>query len=188
MDSGVAAIVGAAVGAVGTGLAASVTGFWSAHTAKMQIAAQEAQGKRQLAFDKAREWRDTRKAAYSTFAEKAQQLRRKTHYLAATWRDAVETEDFNTLSRYASEVVANTFNVVIEGSAEAAEAAEEVSALAQELQTTLLALRLIFLAPVSSQEADERMREEWSRMHEEYSNALRRFLKTVWTDLGGTSE
>ncbi|MFH9248214.1 hypothetical protein ACH4LK_22635 [Streptomyces lydicus] len=188
MDSGVAAIVGAVVGAVGTGLAASATGFWSARTAKMQIAAQEAQGRRQLAFDKAREWRDSRKSAYSAFAERAQQLGREVRYVAGVWRDLWEPQTFATLGQCATKVVESTFSVEIEGSIAAVEAAQEISAYAQKFQLFAIGMTPVFLAPVSSEEADGEMRAELCRMHEEYEEALRRFFKAVWVDLGGILE
>ncbi|WP_030410555.1 hypothetical protein [Streptomyces sp. NRRL S-1448] len=190
MDSGVAAIVGAVVGAAGTGLAASVTGFWAARTAKLQVAAQESQGKRQLAFEKAKEWRVERKAAYASFAEKMQNLGREVDYVGSGWRVTASgpQDGFLELSRSARAVESAAFEVLMEGSAETAEAAREISELARSFQRASIALRVVFLVPVKSEEDDERLREHWRQMCADYEQAMDRFFKAAWTDLSGTTE
>ncbi|MFF4736316.1 hypothetical protein ACFY2W_10545 [Streptomyces sp. NPDC001262] len=67
MDSGIAAIIGAAVGAAGTAVAAGVTGFWARSQAKLQLAAQRDQTDSQIRAEHARSIRDPRRACYIEF-------------------------------------------------------------------------------------------------------------------------
>ncbi|WP_314178087.1 hypothetical protein [Streptomyces winkii] len=74
MDAGVAAILGAVVGALGTGGAAFVTGLWTAKTTQRQLAAQDAQLHRQLSIEHVRERREPRSKAYADFLAQARVL------------------------------------------------------------------------------------------------------------------
>ncbi|MGW1337825.1 hypothetical protein ACWD7B_26415 [Streptomyces rubiginosohelvolus] len=67
MDAGVAAILGAAVGACGTAIAAGVTGFFGRSHAKLQLAAQREQLERQIRADMATQLREPRRQAYASF-------------------------------------------------------------------------------------------------------------------------
>ncbi|MGW1218614.1 hypothetical protein ACWD6O_19460 [Streptomyces californicus] len=67
MDAGVAAILGAAVGACGTAVAAGVTGFFGRSHAKLQLAAQREQLERQIRADLATQLREPRRQAYASF-------------------------------------------------------------------------------------------------------------------------
>ncbi|WP_148081808.1 hypothetical protein [Streptomyces botrytidirepellens] len=76
VDSGIAAILGAVVGALGTGGAAVVTGVWAAKTAQHQAAAQDAQARRQLRAEHVRERRGPRSKAYADFVAQARVIER----------------------------------------------------------------------------------------------------------------
>jgi hypothetical protein len=77
MDAGLAALLGATVGAMGAGGAALLTGLWNTRVAKRQIAMQETNLHRQLRFDRLRECREPRSKAYSEFIAQIHQLLRE---------------------------------------------------------------------------------------------------------------
>ncbi|MFF3276305.1 hypothetical protein ACFYWU_36025 [Streptomyces chrestomyceticus] len=68
MDAGLAAILGAAVGACGTAVAAGVAGFLSRSQTKLQLAAQDRQLSRQIRADLVTQLREPRRQAYAAFA------------------------------------------------------------------------------------------------------------------------
>ncbi|MFF8918591.1 hypothetical protein ACF08M_36125 [Streptomyces sp. NPDC015032] len=104
MDAGIAAILGATVGALGTGGAAFATGWWGAKQARLQIATQETQSRRQLRFNHLSERREPRSVAYVALISQAQAAQRKYSTLApqvlisqdsatAELADGLETEN-----------------------------------------------------------------------------------------------
>lgn len=68
MDAGLAAILGAVVGACGTAVAAGVTGYFSRSQMKLQMAAQTRQSERQIRADHAAQLREPRRQAYADYA------------------------------------------------------------------------------------------------------------------------
>jgi hypothetical protein len=82
MDAGMAAVLGAAVGALGTGGAAFTTGWWGAKQTRLQISTQDSQSRRQLRFSHLSERREPRSAAYVEYISQAQNLQRKFSELA----------------------------------------------------------------------------------------------------------
>jgi hypothetical protein len=78
VDSGIAAILGAAVGALGTGGAAFVSGLWGAKATQRQMEAQDAQARRQLRVEHIRERREPRSKAYADFVAQARAIERAT--------------------------------------------------------------------------------------------------------------
>lgn len=70
MDAGLAAVLGAAVGAIGTGGAAVLTSWWS-------TASQERQSNRQLRFEHLRERREPRSKAYADVVAHVQRMGRR---------------------------------------------------------------------------------------------------------------
>ncbi|MEU5958756.1 hypothetical protein [Streptomyces sp. NPDC047525] len=72
MDAGVAAVLGAAVGAVGTGLAALASGWLGARNVQQQIIAQHIQADHQRLFEHARERREPRSQAYAELVTQTQ--------------------------------------------------------------------------------------------------------------------
>ncbi|XVS66047.1 hypothetical protein ACQPYE_08340 [Actinosynnema sp. CA-299493] len=77
MDAGLAAVLGATVGATGACSAALLTGLWNTRVAKRQVAMQETNLRRQLRFDHLRERREPRSKAYSEFIAQTHQLLRE---------------------------------------------------------------------------------------------------------------
>ncbi|MEW2084191.1 hypothetical protein [Streptomyces sp. NPDC005283] len=67
MDAGIAAIVGASVGAAGTAVAAGLAGFWARAQVKIQVAAQRSHLAQQVRAEYARQLREPRRAAYLEF-------------------------------------------------------------------------------------------------------------------------
>ncbi|MFF0747156.1 hypothetical protein ACFYVL_42905 [Streptomyces sp. NPDC004111] len=67
MDAGMAAILGAGVGAFGTALTAGISGFWARSQLKMQLAAQERQQERQVRADHVSQLRGPRRQAYASY-------------------------------------------------------------------------------------------------------------------------
>ncbi|ATL28760.1 hypothetical protein [Streptomyces formicae] len=68
MDAGLAAILGAAVGACGTAVAAGVSGFFARSQLAQQLAAQHRQMERQIRADLATQMREPRRQAYVDYA------------------------------------------------------------------------------------------------------------------------
>lgn len=60
-------MLGAVVGAAGTGAAGFVTGWWNARTVQRQSQVQEEQARRQLRFEHTRELREPRRRVYTAF-------------------------------------------------------------------------------------------------------------------------
>jgi hypothetical protein len=87
MDAGLAALLGAAVGALGTAAAAGVSGFFAQSQTKLQIEAQERQADRQIRADHISQLREPRRQAYAEFsshaAEQLKRLERAAEVLAA---------------------------------------------------------------------------------------------------------
>ncbi|MGW7085253.1 hypothetical protein ACWGH2_17420 [Streptomyces sp. NPDC054871] len=71
MDAGLAAVLGAAVGACGTALAAGVAGFFSRTQTLLQLAAQQQQTERQIRAELATQLREPRRQAYASYAAEA---------------------------------------------------------------------------------------------------------------------
>lgn len=71
MDAGLAALLGAAVGTIGTAAAAWVSGFFARSQMKLQIEAQERQAERQIRADHVSQLREPRRQAYSEFSSQA---------------------------------------------------------------------------------------------------------------------
>ncbi|MEU3343272.1 hypothetical protein [Streptomyces sp. NPDC006668] len=71
MDAGLAAVLGAAVGACGTAVAAGVSGFFSRTQLMLQLAAQQQQTERQIRADLATQLREPRRQAYANYAAEA---------------------------------------------------------------------------------------------------------------------
>ncbi|MEU5959070.1 hypothetical protein [Streptomyces sp. NPDC047525] len=67
MDAGLAAVLGAVVGAAGTGTAGFLTGWWNARTAQRQSQVQADQARWQLHFEHTRDLREPRRRAYTAF-------------------------------------------------------------------------------------------------------------------------
>ncbi|MCT2542355.1 MULTISPECIES: hypothetical protein [Streptomyces] len=86
MDSGTAAIIGAAIGAASAMGSAWGTAWWNARTAKRQLDSQESQAQRQQRFEHTRERRATRQAAYTELISKVQELLDQVMYRDSTWR------------------------------------------------------------------------------------------------------
>lgn len=60
-------MLGAVVGAAGTGTAGFLTGWWNARTAQRQAQVQADQARRQLHFEHTRDLREPRRRAYTAF-------------------------------------------------------------------------------------------------------------------------
>jgi hypothetical protein len=76
MDAGVAAIIGAAVGSLGTALAAGISGYWSRSQTKLQLVAAEQQAERQARAAHFAQIREPRKLVYAKFVDEADALLR----------------------------------------------------------------------------------------------------------------
>ncbi len=68
MDASLAALLGAAVGALGTATAAGVTGYFARSQVKLQLATQERQAERQIRADHTAQLREPRRQAYAAYA------------------------------------------------------------------------------------------------------------------------
>ncbi|MFG2526505.1 hypothetical protein [Streptomyces sp. NPDC048516] len=110
MDSGIAAILGATVGALGTGGAAAVTGLWGARTVRSQLAAQEAQLRRGLRADHVRERREPRRIVYADFLAQARAIERA----LGRYRES-HTTDLDTFHREIDKLDHLGVHVILEG-------------------------------------------------------------------------
>jgi hypothetical protein len=67
MDAGLAAVLGAAVGAIGSGTAAFMTGWWASRQTRWQLEGQQSLAREQVRFEHLKERREPRSQAYSDF-------------------------------------------------------------------------------------------------------------------------
>ncbi|MET8511954.1 hypothetical protein [Streptomyces sp. NPDC005077] len=74
MDSGIAAVIGAAIGGGLTGLTAFGTGLFGLRTARLQLSSQESEAARQRRFESLQERRGPRSQAYAEFIAAGQEL------------------------------------------------------------------------------------------------------------------
>ncbi|WP_150237022.1 hypothetical protein [Streptomyces albofaciens] len=94
MDAGVAAILGAVVGAGGTAAAAAVTGFFARSQTKLQLASQERNLDRQIRADHVSQLREPRRQAYGEFvAEASEQLEQLSKAAAALSHEPPRREE-----------------------------------------------------------------------------------------------
>jgi len=145
MDAGVAAVLGATVGALGTGGAAFVTGWWGARQAKLQISTQESQSRRQLRFTHLSERREPRSAAYAEYISQAQHVQRKFSELAP--RVLVEQTDethnmATTLESENKKLQELATRVCIEGPASIVEPAQRLKDVAGKCSIFCLVMHM----------------------------------------------
>ncbi|MFI6606835.1 hypothetical protein [Streptomyces sp. NPDC050507] len=74
MDSGIAAVLGAAIGGGLTGLTAFGTGLFGLRTARLQLNSQESEAARQRRFESLQERRGPRSQAYAEFIAAGQEV------------------------------------------------------------------------------------------------------------------
>jgi hypothetical protein len=119
MDAGLAAVLGAAVGAIGSGGAAFATGWWAERQARRQVEGQQAIARDQVRFEHLKERREPRSAAYANYIAFVQNLRSDCHRaLRVLLEDDDETpaEEFGaSLSSRRDELSALFARVCVEG-------------------------------------------------------------------------
>jgi hypothetical protein len=74
MDAGTAAILGATVGALGSGSAAFFSGWWGMRHLRVKASADESQSRRQFRFEHLRDRRGPRSDAYVEFISRAREF------------------------------------------------------------------------------------------------------------------
>lgn len=79
MDAGLAAVLGAAVGAIGSGGAAFATGWWAGRQARWQVEGQQTIAREQVRFEHLKDRREPRSAAYSDLIAFMQNLSTDSH-------------------------------------------------------------------------------------------------------------
>ncbi|MER6692942.1 hypothetical protein [Streptomyces minutiscleroticus] len=131
MDAALAGIIGAAVGACGTALAAGVNGYFTRSQTFLQIVGQQQQMERQIRADLAAQMREPRRQAYASYAAEASGM------LDALWwasnalsedppRPEAALEHLRTFVPSSSTAVERVF---LEGPEEVAAAAAELAGL-----------------------------------------------------------
>lgn len=138
MDAGVAAVLGATVGALGTAIAAVTTGWIGARNVQQQVTAQLFQMAQQQRFEHVRDRRDPRSQAYADLIAQTQAVghlinvaTRSETYTVEGARDVIE--ETATLLRYRA-------RVAVEGPGHVAEATDAVCEAATGCRNALTAL------------------------------------------------
>ncbi|MFJ1730192.1 hypothetical protein [Streptomyces sp. NPDC088254] len=79
MDAGLAAVLGAAVGAIGSGGAAFATGLWAGRQTRWQVDGQQTIAREQVRFEHLKDRREPRSVAYSALIAFMQNLSTDAH-------------------------------------------------------------------------------------------------------------
>ncbi|WP_406196654.1 hypothetical protein OG331_15935 [Streptomyces sp. NBC_01017] len=176
MDAGLAAVLGAAVGACGTAVAAGLTGFFSRTQMMLQLAAQQHQTERQIRADLATQLREPRRQAYANYAAEA------TARLDALWwvRDALSQspprrESAEERLRASFEPSSSTAyeRVLLEGPEEVAGIAARLAAAIED--ATHIALTWIMALEAGSEPIQRDFDAELSRATDTAKQARRNF-------------
>lgn len=133
-----AGVLGAAVGALGTGAAALTSGWLGARTARQQIAAQHVQADHQRRFEHARDRREPRSRAYAdliaqtqTFGTLVKEMNRSESYTEEGVRQLME--ETGKLLRCRA-------RVMVEGPTKVADGTVDLVDVVMECQEALMAL------------------------------------------------
>ncbi|MET8831710.1 hypothetical protein ABZX40_38410 [Streptomyces sp. NPDC004610] len=138
MDAGIAAVLGAAVGAVGTGMAALAGGWLAVRNVQQQIVAQHIQADHQRRFEHARERREPRSQAYADFIAQTQSV----GTLVSTMSQArsYTRDEVQTMLEESSKVLRVRARVMIEGPIEVSDSTEAIVEAIMECRDQLRAL------------------------------------------------
>jgi hypothetical protein len=141
MDSGIAAVLGAAVGALGTGVAAWTTGWLGARTAEQQIVAHHMQAENQRRFEHERDRREPRSQAYSDLIAQTQAV--GTRVTEMNRSEAYAADKVRQVMEEISQFLRCRARVMVEGPASVADATEDLVQAVSECQDVLMALASI---------------------------------------------
>lgn len=147
MDAGLAAVLGAAVGALGTGGAAVFTTWWSA-------AAQESQIHRQIRFEHLRDRRDPRSRAYAEVVAQTQVLGRRLD--ECNERDRAPGQNLDGFPQEVRKLADLCARVAVEGPAIVAAQAQAL--LVQTREAYSVASDLLAVAEGGIEEYEESLR------------------------------
>lgn len=150
MDAGVAAVLGAAVGAVGTGLASLAAGWLGARNVQKQIIAQHVQADHQRRFEHARERREPRSQAYAELIAQTQVV--GTLVSAMNRSQSYTTDDVHAALEEIIKVLRARARVMVEGPVDVADSTEDLIETITDCRDRLMALASIPGAPPEVQE------------------------------------
>lgn len=145
MDPGIAAILGAAVGALGTGAAALASAWLGGRTVRQQTAAQRLQADQQRHFEQARARRETRSQAYADLIALTQAV--GTRVLEMN-RSASYTEDnVRRVLEPFGELLSRSARVQVEGPVALTDSTDAIVKAVVACRKTLMALAALPGAP-----------------------------------------
>jgi hypothetical protein len=119
MDAGLAAVLGAAVGAIGTGGAAIFTSWWSA-------TAQERQSQRQTRFEHLRDRREPRSRAYAEVVAQVQKMGRQLDKVNERDRPVDGVPDLDDFPQELNKLADLCARAAVEGPAPIADHAQQI--------------------------------------------------------------
>lgn len=141
MDAGLAALLGAAVGAVGAGTAALTSGWLGARTAREQIFAQYLQADQQRHFEHARDRREPRSQAYTDLIAQTQAIGTR---ISEMNRSETYTEDgAHGILEEIGKLLRSRARVMVEGPEAVADSTDDLVEAVLECQDALMALASI---------------------------------------------
>ncbi|MFE6158163.1 hypothetical protein ACFQ7F_04500 [Streptomyces sp. NPDC056486] len=147
MDAGLAAVLGAAVGALGTGGAAVFTSWWTATT-------QERQSHRQIRFEHLRERREPRSRAYAEVVAQVQKMGRQLDKVEEP--DRTRDQSLDGFPQELSRLADLCARVAVEGPASIADQAQRILEQARDAFSAASGL-----LEVAADEIDEHEEELW---------------------------
>lgn len=148
MDAGVAAVLGAIVGAFGTGAAALSSGWLGARTAQQQIVSQHLQADQQRSFEHARDRREPRSQAYAELIAQTQAVGTRVSEMN---RSETYTEDsVHRVMQEIGKLLRCRARVMIEGPATVADSTDDLVDPVMECQDALMILASIPGTPLDT--------------------------------------
>ncbi|MGW0836585.1 hypothetical protein [Streptomyces prunicolor] len=145
MDAGIAALLGAAVGAVGTGAAAVASGWLGARTAQQQIIAQHIQADQQRRFEHARDRREPRSQAYADLIAQTQKIGTLVNEMNGA--ETYATDDVHNVMEETTKLLRCRARVAVEGPVKVADTTEGVIEAVTDCRDALMALASLPGAP-----------------------------------------
>ncbi|WP_330301839.1 MULTISPECIES: hypothetical protein [unclassified Streptomyces] len=150
MDAGVAAVLGAAVGAFGTGAAALASGWLGARTAQQQIVAQHMQADQQRRFEHARDRREPRGQAYADLIAQTQKAGTLINVMNQV--ETYTTDSVREAMEQVTKLLRCRARVAVEGPVAVAGSAEDLADAATYCRDVLTALASLPGTPPEMQE------------------------------------
>ncbi|MER6160734.1 hypothetical protein ABT147_35250 [Streptomyces sp. NPDC001868] len=145
MDPGTAAILGAAVGALGTGAAALASAWLGARAVRQQTAAQHLQADQQRQFEQARARREARSKAYADLIDLTQVV--GTRVLEMNRSESYDEDSVRRVLEQLGELLSRSARVQVEGPVSLIASTDAIVKAVIACRKTLMALAVLPGAP-----------------------------------------